>query len=209
MRGPKLNMDNPYSNSGPAPTLQRPSFQPRPIDRSDSESPTNTHVDGDATHGVGESLPTLGGPNTANGAEMRPRTAGGLNGTYDELYRSQATGLNVEEGGATPPTLQTNRPTTLPRARSDLGPRREALASQQIAEEDAHRMRHGWEEAYTSDEYLSLLSSVCCFMIKVESLTDTDRPFTCIIPISDMTQVVSPVAVLGLFHRKIGGCAIA
>lgn len=45
------------------------------------------------------------------------------------------------------------------RTRSDLGPRRPSDRSAMVVEEDLWRMRHGWEDEYTSNEYLALLNS--------------------------------------------------
>lgn len=58
------------------------------------------------------------------------------------------------------------RPGALQRARSDYGPR-SVVSSQATPEEDDFAMRHGWQEEYTSTEYLKLLHSVCysCRMI--------------------------------------------
>ena len=52
------------------------------------------------------------------------------------------------------------RPQPLPRARSDFGPRHRGERHAAVVEEDLWRMRHGWEDEYTSNEYLALLNSV-------------------------------------------------
>jgi hypothetical protein len=60
------------------------------------------------------------------------------------------------------PSQQTisGRPQPLQRARSDFGPRRRGERNAAVVEEDLWRMRHGWEDEYTSNEYLALLNSV-------------------------------------------------
>jgi hypothetical protein len=68
----------------------------------------------------------------------RPKSAAGLDGTYDELY-------HLQNG-----TSDTN-----------VGPRQRSERVNKIAEEDLLHMRHGWHDEYTSNEYLSLLNSVC------------------------------------------------
>lgn len=52
-------------------------------------------------------------------------------------------------------------PRPLVRAKSDLGPQRAgANAEDGPAEEENWELRHGWEDQYNSDEYLSTLTSV-------------------------------------------------
>ena len=160
MRSPKLNMDNPYSNSGPAAPVQRV-----PLQLSETVLERTGDTDGYINGGEQQGTSTI----TSNGLHLpetdgvngivRPRTTVGLNNTYDELYRSQINSANPEEGGTTPSALQPSRPALLTRARSDFGPRREVVNGQHMKPEDAYRMRHGWEEEFTSEEYLSLLSS--------------------------------------------------
>lgn len=66
----------------------------------------------------------------------------------------------AEEANAAPArSSASGRPTALQRARSDYGPR--VGRDQPVqAEEDDVAMRHGWQEEYTSSEYLKLLHSV-------------------------------------------------
>lgn len=52
------------------------------------------------------------------------------------------------------------RPHQVQRARSDFGPRHRGQRHAVAVEEDLWRMRHGWEDEYTSNEYLALLNSV-------------------------------------------------
>lgn len=49
---------------------------------------------------------------------------------------------------------------SLQRAKSDYGPRSGLERSHQ-GEDDDFAMRHGWQEEYTSSEYLKILHSVC------------------------------------------------
>lgn len=49
----------------------------------------------------------------------------------------------------------------LKRTRSDYGPSRVTLDKQALGdEEEDFAMRHGWQEEYTSSEYLKILHSV-------------------------------------------------
>jgi regulator-associated protein of mTOR len=52
------------------------------------------------------------------------------------------------------------RPSTLKRARSDYGPRLGFDIAAAGEEEEDFAMRHGWQEEYTSSEYLKVLHSV-------------------------------------------------
>ena len=103
------------------------------------------------------------------------------NGDFRPLYRRDVYGNRQEnshgvnhQNGVTPlvsresaPPLQisvSGRPNSLQRARSDYGPRHRGERNAAVVEEDLWRMRHGWEDEYTSNEYLALLNSVslCC-----------------------------------------------
>ena len=94
--------------------------------------------------------------------EGRSRGLMGLNNTYDELYRQQNGGsdqsemLNVVQA---PTALRPNRPSPLMRARSDFGPRNKSKTATAETDDELLHMRHGWENEYTSNEYLSLLNS--------------------------------------------------
>jgi regulatory associated protein of mTOR len=59
-----------------------------------------------------------------------------------------------------PSTSTSGRPQPLQRAKSDFGPRHRTSRNVAILEDDLWRMRHGWEDEYTSNEYLALLNSV-------------------------------------------------
>lgn len=93
----------------------------------------------------------------------RPKTAAGLNATtYDELHRAQTTGEagpngNMSNGNS----LRYGRPPApLLRAKSDYGPRRGSEKGAHGSDDEESQMRHGWEDEYTSSEYLALLNSV-------------------------------------------------
>ena len=163
MRSPTLNMDNPYSNSGPAAPLQGAHMEPtRPQGMTDSTD-ADGYLDGAIQQGIPSTMSNgvhHPGNHSANGTLMRPQTAVGLNSTYDELYRSQGDRNNSDRSGAAPSAPSSSRPTLMIRARSDFGPRTEIAEEQPIQQEDLGHMRHGWGEAYMSDEYMSLLRDV-------------------------------------------------
>jgi hypothetical protein len=69
-------------------------------------------------------------------------------------------------GTGQPSSLSTpGRPRPLQRARSDFGPRHRGERNAAVVEEDLWHMRHGWEDEYTSNEYLALLNSVSCQIV--------------------------------------------
>ena len=110
---------------------------------------------------------TLPGPthdafDTSNVPKNRPKSASGLHGTYDELYRLQngTSETNADNENQLGPRPKQDRPAALQRVRSDFGPRQRSERVNKIAEEDLLHMRHGWHDEYTSNEYLSLLNSV-------------------------------------------------
>ena len=110
---------------------------------------------------------TLPGPthdafDTNNVPPNRPKSASGLHGTYDELYRLQngTSEMNADNENQFGPRPRQGRPAALQRATSDFGPRQRSERVNKIAEEDLLHMRHGWHDEYTSNEYLSLLNSV-------------------------------------------------
>ena len=111
----------------------------------------------------GDSTPDTNGGAVTGILGIRPKSALGLNGTYDELYRLQNGGAeaHMDADPQAGPSVRHNRLTPLQRARSDFGPRGRAERVNKIAEEDLLHMRHGWHDEYTSNEYLSLLNSVC------------------------------------------------
>lgn len=79
---------------------------------------------------------------------------------------TSSAGENAAAGVDTPPPrrpsprrAETSRPAMLKRARSDYGPSR-AVFDKSADEEEDFAMRHGWQEEYTSSEYLKILHSV-------------------------------------------------
>jgi regulator-associated protein of mTOR len=78
---------------------------------------------------------------------------------------SSGENTNTPVGTETPPgrphirLTNGGRPAALQRARSDYGPR-SGLDIVSSAEDDDFAMRHGWQEEYTSSEYLKILHSV-------------------------------------------------
>lgn len=58
-------------------------------------------------------------------------------------------------------TAQVGARGQLVRANTDHGPRRQSPAKDPSGQEEENwELRHGWEDQYNSNEYLSLLSSV-------------------------------------------------
>lgn len=75
-------------------------------------------------------------------------------------------GENAQLGPDSPPPrrpsprrAESSRPAMLKRAKSDYGPSRVTFEKSADDEED-FAMRHGWQEEYTSSEYLKVLHSV-------------------------------------------------
>lgn len=80
---------------------------------------------------------------------------------------TSSAGENVALASDSPPRRpsprrsESSRPHMLKRTRSDYGPSRVALDKQVLGdEEEDFAMRHGWQEEYTSSEYLKILHSV-------------------------------------------------
>ncbi len=76
------------------------------------------------------------------------------------LTRQGEVSPDAEEQAQALPVSTAGRPLALQRARSDFGPRHRGERNAAVVEEDLWRMRHGWEDEYTSNEYLALLNSV-------------------------------------------------
>lgn len=79
-----------------------------------------------------------------------------------DVYGDRQNGVS-QDAGETAQALHISaagRPQALQRARSDFGPRHRGEMNAAVVEEDLWRMRHGWEDEYTSNEYLALLNSV-------------------------------------------------
>lgn len=168
MRDPKLNMDGKISMAASA-------YGREELDHEASRSAHSRVNFGPGLNGTGPVLNNqrpgtshggelmgINGRQLSNVAAIRPKSSVGLNGTYDELYRTQVANGNVPE--AEPPEapqLRSGRPPPLARAKSDYGPRRAAEGGPHEGDDESWKMRHGWEDEYSSTEYLSLLNSVC------------------------------------------------
>lgn len=79
---------------------------------------------------------------------------------YAETSQSVMTISEERRAAESSQTSISGRPQRLQRARSDFGPRHRGERNAAVVEEDLWRMRHGWEDEYTSNEYLALLNSV-------------------------------------------------
>src|SRR6266516_4221605 len=94
----------------------------------------------------------------------RPQTAPDGNGNLMQLPRQPVhsrTGSETDDNER--PTIRGGRITPhLQRSRTDFGPRVDDTSLNILSKSDdgSYTMRHGWEDQYTSDEYLGLLSSV-------------------------------------------------
>ncbi|KAH0543073.1 hypothetical protein FGG08_002586 [Glutinoglossum americanum] len=92
----------------------------------------------------------------------RPRTAPGTNGTSTPAS-VRAVAFKDSEGEEEEDVGGSRRPNSqLQRSRSDFGPRAQDAAktsTNKPEDEGMWRMRHGWEDQYSSEEYLSLLTS--------------------------------------------------
>lgn len=80
---------------------------------------------------------------------------------------TSSAGENAAVGSDSPPRhpsarrSESKRPGTLKRTRSDYGPSRTQTDKHVVGEdEESLTMRHGWQEEYTSTEYLKILHSV-------------------------------------------------
>jgi hypothetical protein len=81
-------------------------------------------------------------------------------GTRHHGVTASASASAAPETGQASQTSMSERRQALQRARSDFGPRHRGERNAAVVEEDLWRMRHGWEDEYTSNEYLALLNSV-------------------------------------------------
>jgi hypothetical protein len=121
-------------------------------------------------------LEANGDDNTNASAYSQPSTSG-RNGNLHmirsrDLYgdRPEKDYVDRRQNGLTPSSARETtqpsqisapgRPQAPQRARSDFGPRHRRERNAAVIEEDLWRMRHGWEDEYTSNEYLALLNSV-------------------------------------------------
>lgn len=80
---------------------------------------------------------------------------------------TSSAGENAALGPSSPPRRpsprrsESSRPAMLKRAKSDYGPSRVTFDHSVVGEEEEDfAMRHGWQEEYTSSEYLKILHSV-------------------------------------------------
>ncbi|KAI9819131.1 MAG: hypothetical protein M1827_007287 [Pycnora praestabilis] len=93
----------------------------------------------------------------------RPRTAPHANGmTTHASHGDGASGKDsdTEDGGHKAANGATRPEAHLLRSKSDFGPwRDEATKEAHGSEDGSWQMRHGWEDQYSSEEYLSLLTS--------------------------------------------------
>jgi hypothetical protein len=114
--------------------------------------------------------------NTNASAYSQPSTSG-RNVNFDMIHSRDLYGDRPEkdyvdrrQNGLTPSSARDTaqpsqmstpgHPQALQRARSDVGPSHWRKRNAAVIEEDLWRMRHGWEDEYTSNEYLALLNSV-------------------------------------------------
>ena len=119
--------------------------------------------------------------------KVPPKSAVTLNGTYDVPLRSQIGDFDLgqDNPGQPPAILRHSRPPPLQRAQSEFGPYGVTEAQENTVKKDLLHMRHGWQEQYSSVEYLSLLNSVCisrrvnfkqfCEQSLAKIVTDTER----------------------------------
>jgi regulatory associated protein of mTOR len=75
-------------------------------------------------------------------------------------FRNGASQLVAPATSNFPPSSRSERPRPARRANSDYGPRHRSSRNVALVEDELWRMRHGWEDEYTSNEYLALLNSV-------------------------------------------------
>ena len=94
---------------------------------------------------------------------LRSKTTFEVDSTHEKSHGQQRTRgahgvVPVTPQSSTP--LRRGRPPPLQRLRSDGAARSRAGRRTALAGEEQLHMRHGWEDEYTSNEYLSLLSAV-------------------------------------------------
>jgi regulator-associated protein of mTOR len=107
-----------------------------------------------------ESSANTGGPDTPTFSQSRPTSAPGQNGrSGTPLYRGGAqddTDTDREQ-----PLTRRPKPLLL-RAKSDLGPRGESPLDSPDRDSQDWGARHGFEDHYASEEYVSQLANVRC-----------------------------------------------
>lgn len=163
MRDPNLNMENGNhsrdTQSGPASVINgtrrsqnrsvRVSFGPEP----ESVLPTR------------ERSPPPFSAQRRSFTEIEPQNAPlSPQPTHRPTSSANDNSATLPAENATPPSRPSigGRPTSLQRAKSDYGPRSGVGNKATANEDDDFAMRHGWQEEYTSTEYLKLLHSVRC-----------------------------------------------
>jgi hypothetical protein len=130
-------------------------------------------------------------PRHSGFGDIRPRTSVTPRGTsLEQLYQTQLGTDNGIEDNPVAQALNLGRPPgPLLRAKSDFGHRGMGDGS----DDEDWKMRHGWEDEFTSHEYLSLLNSVNVPVQRrhVSHLTLSDfRPSTCTSP-TNATRLVA------------------
>lgn len=119
---------------------------------------TTGEMNGKAT---GYSHHWVPGPTTdGHVVHSRDAYADGRENNYETTGHSERPLSAAPETVQYSPSSTSGGPKPLQRARSDLGPRHRGDRSTLVVDEDLWRMRHGWEDEYTSNEYLALLNSV-------------------------------------------------
>jgi regulatory associated protein of mTOR len=162
MRDPNLAMDNrePGRASG-ARNSPRDRTQPQ-IQGYENNMNGAAHSESETQDPAGPGIgPTdLGLRPRHNGlGNMRPKTSVAPEGsTMEQLYQTQLGGdKNGTEDNPVAQALNLGRPAApLLRAKSDFGPR---AKGENGSDDEDWKMRHGWEDEFTSHEYLSLLNS--------------------------------------------------
>lgn len=170
MRDPRLLGSNPPVRSDANQPHVKHHDMAFSSDLRNGTGPSSSHPDrsmpNSLSHGLEQTVPGEMG-------RLRPRTTRGMNGAYDELYRSQMNGETdtiSRDPSPVPQRTKATLPLSLTRARSDLGQRKDAEDSEidrKANDGAAWKMRHGWEDEHTSSEYLSLLTSVSLMSIWV------------------------------------------
>lgn len=113
------------------------------------------------SNGIAYSNPSM----SCQNGNIRPVHEQDVSGDRQESSRSgihqdEVTAFTAPEMAGAEQKSTSARPQALQRARSDFGPRHRGERNAAMVEEDLWRMRHGWEDEYTSSEYLAILNSV-------------------------------------------------
>lgn len=156
MRDPTANMEQdshqPTTNGTPGPRRSHksvrvafgPELETTIPARERSPAPLSSHHRSFTT--IEHKQPSIAPP------PPRPTSSAGENG---------AVGSDSPPRHPSPRRLESGRPGTLKRVRSDYGPSRTTIDKNVVGgEEEGLTMRHGWQEEYNSVEYLKILHSV-------------------------------------------------